>query len=95
MVFSKRNEDIAPVDVITEGCFTDPRDNKKPYSPISLGRYLKELGLDKRKTRNIGGQAKNCIVWEEKQLRSLAKRYGVKIIYVYRSVTANIEDIPY
>lgn len=97
LVFSKGKEDIAPMDLIKEGGFTDPRDKTKQYSPISLGRYLKELGLGNRKTRNIDGQAKNCIVWQENQLRNLAKRYGVKIIDVYKSDTIkeNPEEDPW
>ena len=72
-------KDIAPIDIIIIGQFVNPRNTTKLMNPISLAKWLKELGLEKREPRNVNGSAKNCIVFNDNQLKNLKKRYGIKL----------------
>lgn len=69
---------IIPSDIIEEAKLTDNFGNS--LKGQSIARYLKEIGLGKRKIMTIDGKSKNCILWTEEKIRRLAKRYGAEYI---------------
>ena len=70
--------DISVSDIIEKGRIMDHKDRSKLMAANALSsRYLRPLGLTERKTVNVHGKSKKCIVFDLETVERIAKRYAV------------------